>query len=98
MRRNRTGYTRRRVMPMNKTIRWRCGLIAALATMLISLFPQFYLWWERGSQWNGSQAFLYTDEPAYAAYVNALIDGRPRRNDPYSGRDDTPVAPLPESL
>lgn len=83
---------------MNKTIRWRWGLIVALAMMLLSLFPQFHLWWERGSQWNGSQAFLYTDEPAYAAYVNALIDGRPRRNDPYSGRDDTSAAPLPESL
>ena len=85
-------------MPMNKTIRWRWGLIAAFAMMLLSLFPQFHLWWERGSQWNGSHAFFYTDEAAYAAYVNALIDGRPRRNDPYSGRDDTPTTPLPESL
>ncbi len=83
---------------MNKTIRWRWGLIAAFAMMLLSLFPQLHLWWERGSQWNGSQAFFYTDESAYAAYVNALIDGRPRRNDPYSGRDDTPESPLPESL
>lgn len=83
---------------MNKTIRWRWGLIAAFAMMLLSLFPQLHLWWERGSQWNGSQAFFYTDESAYAAYVNALIDGRPRRNDPYSGRDDTPDSPLPESL
>src|SRR5688572_703755 len=91
-------YTRRRVMPMNKTIRWRWGLIAALAMMLLSLFPQLHLCWERGAQWHGSQAFFYTDESAYAAYVNALIDGRPRRNDPYSGRDDTPDSPLPESL
>ena len=83
---------------MNKRIRWRWGLIAALAMMLLSLFPQFHLLWQRGSQWNGSAAFFYTDEPAYAAYVNALIDGRPRRNDPYSGRDDSPAAPLPESI
>ena len=85
-------------MPMNKSIRWRWGLIAAVAMTLLALFPQCHLWWERGSQWNGSQAFFYTDEPAYAAYVNALIDGRPRRNDPYSGRDTSPDAPLPESL
>ena len=85
-------------MPKMKTTRWRWGLIAALAMMLLSLFPQFYLWWQRGSEWNGSQAFFYTDEAAYAAYINALIDGRPRRNDPYTGRDDSPAAPLPESL
>ena len=83
---------------MNKRIRWRWGLIAALAMMLLSLFPQFHLLWQQGSQWNGSAAFFYTDEPAYAAYINALIDGRPRRNDPYTGRDDSPTAPLPESL
>ena len=87
-----------RTMPMMKTIRWRWGLLVALAMMLLSLFPQFYLWYQRGSQWNGSQAIFYTDEAAYAAYINALIDGRPRRNDPYSGRDDNPAAPLPESL
>ncbi len=81
-------------MPMMKTIRWRWGLLAALAMILLSLFPQFYLWYQRGSQWNGSQAFFYTDEAAYAAYINALIDGRPRRNDPYSGRDDNPAASI----
>ena len=85
-------------MQTDKKIRWRWGVIAALAITLLSLFPQCYSWWERGRQWNGSQAFFYTDEPAYAAYINALIDGRPRRNDPYTGRDDGPAAPLPESL
>jgi hypothetical protein len=29
------------------------------------------------------------DELAYSAYVNALIDGRPRRNDPYTGKDNS---------
>jgi hypothetical protein len=33
----------------------------------------------------------------YAAYLNALIDGRPRRNDPYTGRDDQSGAPQTES-
>ena len=35
---------------------------------------------------------------AYASYLHALIDGRPRKNDPYTGRDDAPDAPQPESL
>src|SRR4029453_11059975 len=38
------------------------------------------------------------DELAYSAYVQALIDGRPRRSDPYTGRDDGPDQPQPESL
>src|SRR5919206_68750 len=64
----------------------------------LALFPQVYLWAERGRAWQGTAAYFYTDEPAYAAYVNALITGRPRRCDPYTGADDTPLAPLPESL
>ncbi len=83
---------------MVRKIRWRWGVIAALAMTLLSIFPQLYLWRDRGSAWNGSHAFFYTDEPAYAAYINALIDGRPRRNDPYTGRDYSPSRPLAESL
>jgi hypothetical protein len=79
-------------------LRWRWGLLAALAMMLLSLFPQAHLYYKRGADWHGAFAHFYSDEPAYSAYVNALIDGRPRRNDPYTGHDDTPGAPLPESL
>jgi hypothetical protein len=78
--------------------RWRWGLLAALALMLLSLFPQAHLCYKRGDAWQGSYAHFYSDEPAYAAYVNALIDGRPRLNDPYTGQDDSPEARLPESL
>ena len=56
---------------------------------LFTSLPQFYLWYVRGSEWNGSCAYLDTDELAYAAYTNALIDGRPRRNDPYTGKDNS---------
>jgi len=35
---------------------------------------------------------------AYASYLQSLIDGRPRRNDPYTGRDDSADSPQPESL
>jgi len=79
-------------------LRWRWGLLAALALMLLSLFPQAHLCYTRGRDWQGSFAHFYSDEPAYAAYVNALIDGRPRRNDPYTGHDDRADAPLAESL
>ena len=56
------------------------------------------MWGLRGQQWNGSFAEGDADEWVYAAYVQALIDGRPRRNDPYTGRDDQPEQPQPESL
>lgn len=79
-------------------IRWRWGLLAALGIILLSMLPQFHLWYQRGSNWNGANANFYTDEPAYAAYVTALVDGRPRRNDPYTGIDDQPASPLAESL
>ena len=65
---------------------------------IFTLYPQFKLWSLRGDDWQGNYAYNDIDEVAYASYVKALIDGRPRRNDPYTGRDDTPDNPQPESL
>lgn len=73
--------------------RWRFAVFAAIAFTLLALYPQFTLILRRGKAWNGSYAYFSQDEIAYSAYVNALIDGRPRRNDPYTGRDDSPGAP-----
>src|SRR4029453_7844148 len=84
--------------PTNNRVRWRWGILAAAGIAMLSMFPQVSLWRDRGSEWNGGFAFFYTDEPAYAAYANALIDGRPRRNDPYTGRDNTDDYALAESL
>lgn len=70
----------------------------ALAITVLSLYPQIVMWGVRGRQWNGSFAEVDGDEWVYSAYVKALIDGRPRRNDPYTGRDDRPGHPQPESL
>ncbi|HKC65591.1 MAG TPA: hypothetical protein VKB86_18260 [Pyrinomonadaceae bacterium] len=86
-------------MQSNHTkLRWRWGLLAAYAVALLALYPQITLWAERGRDWNGAYAYIDTDEVAYSAYINALTDGRPRRNDPYTGRDDEPNSPQPESL
>ena len=65
---------------------------------LLSLYPQLLMWTSRGREWNGSYAQVHGDEWFYSAYIQALIDGRPRRNDPYTGRDDAPGSPQPESL
>ena len=79
-------------------LRWRFGLVAAIFLAIFCLYPQMKMFYLRGSEWNGHYAYNDIDEVAYASYVRALIDGRPRKNDPYSGRDDSPETPQPESL
>jgi hypothetical protein len=77
---------------------WRYGIIAGLFLAIFSLYPQFKMIHLRGEEWNGHYAYNDIDEVAYASYLKALIDGRPRKNDPYTGRDDSPTDPQPESL
>ncbi len=80
-------------------VSWRFGILAGLIVAVFALYPQFALWNERGAaNWQGTFASNDLDEPAYAAYLQALIDGRPRKNDPYSGRDETAENPQPESI
>lgn len=79
-------------------IRWQFGLVAGIFLAIFCLYPQFKMLYLRGDAWNGHYAYNDIDEVAYASYVRALIDGRPRKNDPYTGRDDSPATPQPESL
>ncbi|MGB2912138.1 MAG: hypothetical protein WBB81_01165, partial [Pyrinomonadaceae bacterium] len=79
-------------------LRWRFGIIAGLFLAVFSLYPQLKMVYLRGAEWNGHYAYNDVDEVAYASYLKALIDGRPRKNDPYTGRDDSPDNPQPESL
>ena len=79
-------------------LRWRFGIIAGVFLAIFSLYPQMKMLYLRGGEWNGHYAYNDIDEVAYAAYLKALIDGRPRKNDPYTGRDDSPESPQPESL
>ena len=76
---------------------WKLGVLTCLAIVLLSLIPQIHLWIVRGRDWNGAYVSPQGDEPLYSAYINALIDGRSRKNDPFGGRDSTANAPLPES-
>lgn len=41
---------------------------------------------------------LQMDELLYSSYMNAVVDGRPRKSDPIVGRDDRPANPMSESL
>lgn len=65
--------------------------------VLLSLVPQIHLWVVRGRDWNGAYVSPQGDEILYSAYINSLIDGRPRKNDPFGGKDSSANAPLPES-
>src|SRR5690242_14252881 len=68
------------------------------AVMLLCLYPQIVMWVERGHDWKGAYVQVNGDEWLYSAYVEALIDGRPRKNEPYTGRDDSAQTPQPESV
>lgn len=85
-------------MTTEPRIEWRWGALAALAMVLIALYPQINLWLARGDQWQGSYSMIQGDEVMYSAYVKALIDGRPRKNDPFNGRDFVPGQVPYESL
>jgi uncharacterized membrane protein len=84
----------------NVKINWRWGVIAAAAVTVLALYPQLHFWIASGSWQSGAYAHVegVGDEVAYSAYVNALINGRPRRNDPYTGHDERPDERQPESL
>ena len=77
---------------------WRLGVYAAVLFAVVSLLPQTNFWRVRGHDWNGSFFTYHPDETPYAVYVNSLIEGRSRRNDPYTGRVDGAEGPLAESL
>ena len=79
-------------------LQWRFGVVAGIFLAIFCLYPQMKMLYLRGGEWNGHYAYNDIDEVAYASYVRALIDGRPRKNDPYTGRDQTPETPQPESL
>jgi hypothetical protein len=89
-----------RGLPPKAQIRWQFGLAAATVFSLLSLYPQVHLWITQSYSWQHAIAYNQGlgDEVAYAAYVNALIEGKPRRNDPYTGRGDSSDTQLPESL
>ena len=66
---------------------WKLGLLAAAVVAVISFIPQVSLIVKRGTLWNGSYALIDFDEASYSAYLNSLIEGAPRRNNPYLGTD-----------
>jgi hypothetical protein len=83
---------------MQTRLGWRLGIYASLLMTMLAAYPQAKVWLARGVNESGAYAFFSEDEAAYCAYVNALLDNRPRRNDPYTGRDDEAGQAQAESL
>lgn len=78
--------------------KWLFGVAAGIVVAILAVYPQYNLQKLRGEDFAGAFASCDLDEMAYASYVQALVDGRPRRNDPYTGRDAAANDPQPESL
>ena len=79
-------------------VRWLLGIAAGIIVAVLAVYPQYNLQKLRGGDFAGAFASCDLDEMAYASYLQALIDGRPRKNDPYTGRDQATDIPQPESL
>ena len=77
---------------------WKFAIVPVLAITILALYPQMILWSEQGRDWKGSFFASNDDEVAYAAYVNSLLDGKPRKNDPFLATVDSPDHPHSESL
>jgi len=89
-------FMNNRMVSVNRSfLAW--ALLAGLAASVFAMSLQFDLWIERGKKWNGSFAAMDSDEPFYAAYVQSLIDGKSRRNSPYTGMEDSSTNPQRES-
>lgn len=69
----------------------RLGIVVGIFMALLSLYPQIYFQVSRGADYKGSTFFYDYDEPAYAAYLQALIDGRPRKNSIYQSSTEPQV-------
>src|SRR5215831_2574738 len=78
-----TFWVRPLLMSSPQPIHWKLGALAGLAVVLVTAIPQINLWQQRRHDWHGSYAFTDPDELAYSAYLNSIIEGRPRRNNPY---------------
>ncbi|MEP7077332.1 MAG: hypothetical protein ABI878_16120, partial [Acidobacteriota bacterium] len=70
-------------------ISWKYALGPAVIMAVLAIYPQISLLIAKGSSWHGSYVVSNYDETAYSAYINALVNGKPRQNDPFVGVDNT---------
>lgn len=76
----------------------RFAWLCVAATLCVGILPLVALPLSRGAAWNGALPYVEMDELTYASYDNALASGRPRRNDPFTGRDEETATTRAESF
>src|SRR5689334_25348474 len=72
----------------HRSLRWKFAALAVAIVLFLSVYPQINVWMAKGANWNGAYVVSNYDEVAYSSYVNSLISGRPRKNDPFIGKDN----------
>ncbi|QQS32231.1 MAG: hypothetical protein IPM50_11195 [Acidobacteriota bacterium] len=72
---------------MKPRLAWTLALVPVIVMTMLAMLPQVRLWQTTGENWAGSYAASNYDEVAYSAYVNGLMNGEPRRYDPYMARE-----------
>ena len=72
-------------MTKQRRIRWKFGILAGLAVVLVTMIPQVRLWIDRGGEGYGAYAIVDPDELAYSGYLNCIVNGKSRRSDPSLG-------------
>ena len=77
-------------MTKTKGSMWKYAVIPTLIVLFLAIYPQINIWLVKGMSWQGAYVVSNYDEVAYSAYVNSLIEGRPRKNDPFIGQDNIP--------
>lgn len=81
-------------MSNDKSSFWKYVAIPTLVVLFLAVYPQLNIWLVKGSSWQGAYVVSNYDEVAYSAYINSLIEGRPRKNDPFMGQDGIPYETL----
>ena len=62
---------------------WIYAAVPTFVVVLLALYPQLSFWAAKGADWQGAYFVSNFDEVAYSAYVQALINNKPRKYDPY---------------
>jgi hypothetical protein len=76
-------------MTNQKRIRWKFGILAGLAVVLVTMIPQLSLWIDLRGVGHGAYAIVDPDELAYSGYLNSIVNGKSRRSDPFLGGAST---------
>lgn len=77
-------------MQQNRRVYLKFALPLCLFFAFLGYFPQLALMITKGADYQGGAAFFDIDEATYASYIQALIDGKPRKNNPYTGLETEP--------